>query len=93
MPSLGGLSAPDSGPAHAGTARGHTPPRRLSDQLLALRCDPVPAAPAAAPQPGSKRFARSSQSRLWLRLPNSSVQRRPFFRSRPTLRTKVAGNS
>ena len=79
--------------AHAGTARGSTPPRRLSDQLPALRCYAVPAAPAAAPQPGSERFTRSSKSRLWLRLPNSSVHRRPCFRSRPTLRTTVAGSS
>ena len=73
--------------AHADTARGHTPPRRLSGQLPALRCDPVPAAPAAVAQHDSKRFARRSQSRRWLHFPNSIVHCRPFFRSSPTLRT------
>ena len=64
---------------HVGTARGHTPPRRRSGQLPALRCDP--------PQPGSKRFARSSQPKRWLHFPNSTVHCR-CFRSSPTPRTK-----
>ena len=70
----------------SGTTRRHSPPRRLSGQLPALRCEPPPAAPAAS-QPGSKRFARSSQSKRWLHVPNSSVHHHPFFHSSSTQRT------